>query len=859
MAIQAKIKNALKRVGMIKAKSGALWHAGTALLSSTAIMSSASAFASDVGLRMSFLVRDSGAPIVMNMTGPVALLFSGMAFLTLATAVIHIFMRNQWSKRLTQKAETIHRLQSSLHRAETFTAGERHIVIAWGTADGEPEIEGDVSLLVGAGAARRVLGFSLWLPDAEAQRLTQCVEKLKERGIAFTLSVDGNQGNRLEIDGRAVTGRAIMRIREVSGDRLERIKAEENYGRLAGEMAALHAVLDALPQPIWLRYPDGRLAWVNRSYAEAVECRHPNEVISKGAELIERSDRDLVAKSNAEKPYNGRITAIVAGKRTQLEIVDARTPFGSGGIGHDVSEIELLRTQLEAEMATHVRTLNELPIAVAIFDRKQHLRFNNAAYQKLWGLDAAFLASNPAESEILDRLRADRLLPEQVDFRGWKQAILDGYQSSETSEHLWHLPDGRNLRVVSSPAPDGGLNYVYEDMTERMTMESQFKALSRVQNETLDNLKEAVAVFGSDGRLKLANAAFSTIWRLPPETLQDNPHIDEVIRRCPLSENDRIWTALHEAITALKDSRQSITLKEARSDHLVIECSTAPLPDGATLVTFADVTADENNSLFLQERNEALETAARVKNAFIQNVSYELRTPLQNVTMAVEMLADGTVGSLTQKQNEYAEAAKSSADSLLSLMNDIFDLASLDAGTLDLAIEAVHPEDEFKAVASALDAKLKTAGVSLVQDAAVDIGTFQADPQRIRQILFHLLANAIGFSAAGQTIRLSAERNNNDMLISIIDEGRGIPEDAMNRVFERFESHTEGSNHRGVGLGLAMVKAFVELHHGSVHLKTKEGKGTTVTCRFPLEQVQTAPQQASKDDASNNSKNDKAA
>jgi signal transduction histidine kinase len=606
-------------------------------------------------------------------------------------------------------------------------------------------------------------------------------------------------------------------------------------------MAALHSVLDSLPQPVWLRYHDGRLAWVNKAYAEAVECRHPNEVIARNVELIERQDREQIARANDALPFRGRITAIMAGKRTQLEVIDARTPFGSGGIGNDVSEIEALRTQLEAEMATHVRTLNELPIAVAIFDRKQHLRFNNAAYQKLWKLDPAVLAGNPAESEILDRLRAERLLPEQVDFRAWKQSVLDGYRKTETSEHLWHLPDGRILRVVASPAPDGGLNYVYDDMTERVTLEAQFKALSRVQSETLDNLKEAVAVFGSDGRLKLANAAFSTIWQMPPELLQNDPHIDEVIRHCPFGENNRIWSALHEAITSLKESRQSITLKEARADHLVIECATAPLPDGATLVTFADVTADENNSLFLKERNDALETAARVKNEFIQNVSYELRTPLQNVTLAVEMLADETVGKLNEKQSDYSQAAMKSVDSLLSLMNDIFDLASLDAGTLDLDIEAVNPADQFAAVAAALNDRLTKAGVLLALDIPADIGVFSADPQRVRQILFHLVANAIGFSSPEQQIRLSARREEHAMVIRISDQGRGIPEEALARIFERFESHTTGSNHRGVGLGLSMVKAFVELHRGTVNLETKEGSGTVVTCRFPLDAAYTSP------------------
>ncbi len=386
---------------------------------------------------------------------------------------------------------------------------------------------------------------------------------------------------------------------------------------------------------------------------------------------------------------------------------------------------------------------------------------------------------------------------------------------------------------MANPTPDGGLSYVYHDMTERNTLEAQFKALTRVQNETLDSLSEGVAVFGSDGRLKLANAAFGTMWRLHGEALQDAPHIDEVIRRCPLAAGSACWSELRSAITGLTDTRQSMTQRDLRSDGMVVECVTAPLPDGATLVTFSDVTASENAARFLQEKNEALETAAQLKNDFIQNVSYELRDPLQSVTMAAALLADETVGPLNEKQKDYAESAKRSADALLSLMNDIFDLASLDAGTIELEIESVEPEKAIASVAAALSDQMAKAKVSLEIEAQPDLGSFEADPQRIRQILFHLLANAVGFSAPGQTVTIAVRREASDMVFTVSDKGRGIPAEMLSRIFERFESHKRGSNHRGVGLGLSMVKAFVELHKGQVTLDSEPGRGTVVTCRFP--------------------------
>ena len=128
------------------------------------------------------------------------------------------------------------------------------------------------------------------------------------------------------------------------------------------------------------------------------------------------------------------------------------------------------------------------PPAVAIFDRSKKLVFANAAYRQLWSLDQAFLDQGPSDSEILDRLRAARRLPEQADYRDWKKALLGVYHALEPAPQVWHLPDGRTLRVGFDPNPQGGITYLFDDVTERFTLESQYNALARIQSETLDAL-----------------------------------------------------------------------------------------------------------------------------------------------------------------------------------------------------------------------------------------------------------------------------------------------------------------------------------------------------------------------------------
>ncbi|MBN8921395.1 MAG: PAS-domain containing protein, partial [Rhizobiales bacterium] len=438
-----------------------------------------------------------------------------------------------------------------------------------------------------------------------------------------------------------------------------------------------------LSAPMWLREADGRIKWVNEAYARAVDVAGAAEVIGRQIELLERSAREDVDRARLTgEPYARRVPAILAGHRCVLDVYEAPSEGGSAGIGIDVTEAETLRGELGRMMEAHRRTLDQLPTAVAIFSARHQLVFCNTAYRQLWNLDAAFLDQVPTDIAILDRLRAQRKLPEQADFRQWRGQLFEAYRALEPKDHWWHLPDGRTLRVVTTPNPEGGVTYVFDDVTERLDLERRYDAMIRVQGETLDNLAEAVAVFGSDGRLRLFNPAFGSMWRITSALLADRPHIEAVIELCrPLYTDAEFWQTLRVAVTSL-EGRLPISGRLERGDGSVIDCATLPLPDGATLVTLQDVTDTVNFERALRERNDALEAADDLKNDFIHHVSYELRTPLTNIIGFAHLLHDDTIGPLTGKQEEYLGYISSSSAALLAIINDILDLASIDAGAM---------------------------------------------------------------------------------------------------------------------------------------------------------------------------------
>ncbi len=495
------------------------------------------------------------------------------------------------------------------------------------------------------------------------------------------------------------------------------------------------------------------------------------------------------------------------------------------------AEIASLRGLLDAEVATRSSTakktskasfrgFDRLATAFAVFDAEQRLDNFNQAFVQLWQLDAEWLAGRPKDGEILDRLRLARRLPEKADYQDWKRSWLSAYGSNTEADEVWHLPDGRTVHVIADRAAGGGVTYFYEDVTERIALESRYNALIDVQGETLDTLREGVAVFGPDGRLRLHNSALASIWRLNPLRLESEPHIDEIVNWCRvLHDAPEEWERVKAAVTAIASERCPFESQLNRLDGSVIACCALPLPDGGTLLTFNDISDAKRAERALIERAEALEEADRIKTTFIQHVSYELRTPLTNIIGFTELLGSPFAGELSGKQREYLDDISLSGRTLLSIIDDILDLATIDAGTLraqDVDSEGSRCDRSGGTrIARAFEAE---AASDLQISIAADVDTLVADGRRVTQILYNVLSNAIGSSPQGETVVLNCSRDHSRLAFTVEDKGCGIPTEYQPFVFDRFESRTLGSRRRGAGLGLALVKSLVELHGGTVAL-----------------------------------------
>jgi signal transduction histidine kinase len=266
----------------------------------------------------------------------------------------------------------------------------------------------------------------------------------------------------------------------------------------------------------------------------------------------------------------------------------------------------------------------------------------------------------------------------------------------------------------------------------------------------------------------------------------------------------------------------------------VLDFATVPLPDGAVLLSYLDVTAAINMERALRERNEALETADRLKSEFIANVSYELRTPLNTIIGFTEILAGKYFGDLNDRQTEYSAGILESSNHLLMLIDDILDLATIEAGHMSLELNAIDLKTLLSSSLGLIRERARQKMINLKEDCPEDIGPIVADERRLKQALFNILSNAVKFTPENGTIRMSAQREGDTVVLTTSDSGIGINAEDQERVFEKFERGSSAEARRsGAGLGLSLVKSFVELHGGTVELQSAADVGTKVICTLP--------------------------
>ena len=239
------------------------------------------------------------------------------------------------------------------------------------------------------------------------------------------------------------------------------------------------------------------------------------------------------------------------------------------------------------------------------------------------------------------------------------------------------------------------------------------------------------------------------------------------------------------------------------------------------------------------ESDEALEraeAASLAKSQFLANMSHELRTPLNAILGFSEMIHTSTLSLSPERHVEYARLIHESGQHLLALINDVLDLAKIEAGRLQLHEKALDLEDIIDENLRLAGATASAARIRLARSVPADLPQLRADPRAIKQVLLNLLSNAMKFTPPGGTVRIFAYCDDDGAVsFGVSDTGVGIAQEDQARVFEKFGQgrHDVAMAHKGTGLGLAIVKGLVHAHGGTIALESRLGAGTCVTVTMP--------------------------
>ncbi len=773
------------------------------------------------------------------------IVFTGAFAFAMWSATWLIRERKKLDETNRTQALDIADLKARNERAQALLNVPDQRIVVWANREEAPLCRGTLPAQAGAPEdATAFVAFGTWMTPSTAQSFEKAVNRLRDSAEAFDLTIESKTGSIIEAQGRASGSHAFVRFINLSGDRAALAALESEHTKLLQTTDTMKSLLEAVPFPVWLKDENGHLSWANNSYVEAVETKTLDEVLDKEVELLDASERLLLAKQHGDVDVKDgpsqirmRVPATVLGDRRTMDVSEVAYSSGSAGLAVDMSEVEEAQGVLRRTLESHAQTMDQLASAVAIFDEKKHLVFRNEAFNTLWKLDEKALDQQPENGALFDMLRSDRKVAEQPDWAKWRNSLLEVYEATQPQEHWWHLPDGRTLRVVANPHKQGGVTWVFENITEQLEMESRYIALTQVQGETLDHLVEAIAVFSADGRMKLSNPSFQNLWELEDEQVAAETPISDIAKLCKrVMDIPTIWDDLATGVTGVSDTRKSMDGRIELTTGEMIDYALVPLPNGQTMLSFADVTASVNLEHTLKERNEALQAAERLKNEFIEHVSYEFRAPLTNIKGFAEILEQNTFGKLNEKQTEYVNYISTSSNELHSLVDNLLDLATVDAGIMELDLKSLDLLEVMNIAGRSVSDQVKERGVKLILRHDKNVGSngeFVGDETRVQQVLLNLLSNAISFSPEKGSVILESSVDADNIFLKVHDSGPGISPEDRTRVFQRFSSKTQGSGRGGAGLGLSIAKSLIELHGGDISISDGVEKGTCFICRFP--------------------------
>ncbi|MEO1611385.1 MAG: PAS-domain containing protein [Pseudomonadota bacterium] len=623
------------------------------------------------------------------------------------------------------------------------------------------------------------------------------IDGLRKGGASFDDIFQTRDGQSVRVAARAVGMTIVMQIARDGGAVARLKEAEAALRREREELRALRAGLRSAGVAIWTRGSDDASTWTEQSqsaWSPTLQRRLIEAAVVAGARRIEGEDEE-----EEESAFE------VARLADEGDMVVARRV-------DDLARVERMTNRLLKTMSD---TFAHLSVGLMIFDDRRRLSLFNPRILEIFGEDAGRLAARPRLDDLLDRWRADGRVPERLDYAEWKAAFcdLESIDEAAIAEETWHIADGRSLRALRRRHPSGGLAIVVEDVTESVSLRRSSASERAVRSLTTDMLSEGIAVAGPDGRFRMTNLAFRRLWAKEDGSEFKPHHVRDFLSREDLgADAAAFWGDLLPVVTGGAD-RQALERQVPLEDYRIIQPRISTMPDGSTLIVFSDVTASEAMAVALKQRNEAFEHAEDMRAALVDQISHQLRTPLNSIFGFAQILSEERFGSLNDEQREYAMLIVASAADLTDVVDEMADLISI-AGVSDKP-ERLNPMALLKDVANAVAARFASRGTTIELGEINVSGEITVERLRFRQLVFNALVDALTRTTFGEAVRVSPSFEDGLLCVRI--------------------EHLDRENAFDRGLAFALAQRAALLCDGELSAEINDDQERVITAKIPLE------------------------
>lgn len=629
----------------------------------------------------------------------------------------------------------------------------------------------------------------------------------------------------------------ILWIRETTETADKLFSLTKKTQDLEQENALLHQAFNSFPFPVWLRNEDLQLALCNDAYAKAVHASSVQQALLLGSELVyEKSPREAkvlaAAARAAGKERKTREFVVIDGKRRWIEASEIPLPSQvhsknkTIGFVRDISQEQELQNSLQQHIASHNGVLEHLKTAIAVFDAEMRLQFYNTSFMNLWNLEEEELDGSPTYSHVLDMMREKRRLPENRDFNAYKTREIKYFTSLvSATEDVLHLPSGVTLRRMLTPHPLGGLLITYEDVTGHLTMERSMTVLNETQFTVVNHLREAILLFGRNGRLRLANTAYLDLWQItdPDFNRLSLSVMDVLEKQKPFFENESNWESLKEQLLGVITSHTGENFQILRPDGKVLEFMAIGLPDGGTFVSFLDVTEEEKTTSLIEEKETILNRfkqtavqAEKLRASFLEQLGQEINPQLSILSEISQKLTDSKNQRLNKQQKAFLQTIADASEELKILFNDLTDLALIETGSAVLELNTVDVNALLNGILKIVQEPAKNKNITLKLTCPDNLPLLIADQKRLKQVLFYLMNNAITAAFKDGAVSLSAQTENKNIVITIEEQSLDVKNDSDTI---NFASQN--------GFASALIRSFIEMHGGTLAVSDKKGTKKT--------------------------------